>query len=151
MSKGNQKHTRFIGQDILPPFDSSITKFITSKCHIFHYYFNRHCPGETQQKIWWSSFLLSLPWFLYLNYPFEANRFVITLYESGRHILAPHLRHKKSQGIRLRYTVVSCGFLIYFHSQTFTEQFPVSSTSYSNTPIILFRNDIFPPSDAEDV
>src|SRR5919106_6020394 len=41
--------------------------------------------------------------------------------------------------------------LTYFHSQVFTEQFPVSSTSYSNTPTMLFRNDNFPPSDAEGV
>jgi hypothetical protein len=39
----------------------------------------------------------------------------------------------------------------YFHSQVLEEQFPVSSTSYSNTPTMLLRNDMFPPSDAEGV
>ena len=47
---------------------------------------------------------------------------------------------------------ISSGFLwfiykyAYFHSQTFDEQFPISSNSYSNTATTLLRDDSFPPS-----
>jgi hypothetical protein len=39
----------------------------------------------------------------------------------------------------------------YFHTQLFVEQFPISSTSYSNTATVLLRDDNFPPSDSEGV
>lgn len=53
---------------------------------------------------------------------------------------------------------LSCGSLIlnlfsctYFHSQVLEEQFPISSTSYSNIPTMLLRSDNFPPSDVEGI